>query len=304
MVQGGETQILHALGITPPQHGHIRCPFPDHEDRDPSWRWDFNNRRYFCTCDPNSGDIFDVVQKIHGGDFMDALHFVAVFGINDAPPMKPQAIFTKPLPQKKPQKRWSEYAECLWRSCCSISDEAREYLLARGCVIPPAGGDLCWHPNLLHQPSGRSGPALVARVTDAVTNEPMTLQRIWIMPDGTKADFDPPRMLLAGHAKKGGVIRLWPDDEVTLGLGVAEGIETSLSAAHGFKPIWSAIDAKNLAGFPVLSGIEALTIIADHDSEGLLAAKQCGRRWRDAGREVRRWVPPKAGQDFNDWVRE
>ena len=33
-------------------------------------------------------------------------------------------------------------------------------------------------------------------------------------------------MLCKGHRKAGGVIRLWPDDEVTDGLAVAEGIET------------------------------------------------------------------------------
>ena len=106
--------------------------------------------------------------------------------------------------------------------------------------------------------------------------------------DGTKADVDPPRLLLGGHRKQGGVIRLWPDEAVTTGLAIAEGIETALSLAHDYKPVWSVIDAGNLAAFPVLPGIETLIIGADHDEAGLKAAAACADRWAAAGVEVRR----------------
>ena len=91
------------------------------------------------------------------------------------------------------------------------------------------------------------GPALVGLVTDAITREPISLHRTWIKGNGCKADIEKPRLLLAGHRKSGGVIRLWPDTWVTQGLALAEGIETALAAAHTFTPIWSAIDAGNLA---------------------------------------------------------
>jgi len=194
----------------------------------------------------------------------------------------------------------SEYGRALWEACRPVSGPALAYLNARQCVVPPADGDLRWHPALVHKPSGKAGPALVALVTDAVTREPLTLHRTWIQADGRKAPMDPPRMLLGGHRKAGGVIRLWPDDAVSYGLGVAEGIETALALAHAMPPVWACIDAGNLAALPVLGGIESLVIAADHDDAGLKAATECARRWHRAGCAVQVVVPPRHKADLAD----
>jgi len=178
-----------------------------------------------------------------------------------------------------------------------------DYLRARGCVVPPADGDLRWHPALLHAPSGTHGAALVGLVTDAVTREPLTLHRTWVQADGNKAAVTPSRMLLGGHRKAGGVIRLWPDEAVTTGLAIAEGIETCLSVAHAYTPVWACIDAGNLAEFPVVAGIESLLIAADNDPAGLRSAETCARRWALAGREVFIAKADTPDTDFNDVLR-
>lgn len=204
-----------------------------------------------------------------------------------------------------PSKResLSQYGLELFRACTGLRGTIGEsYLQARGCVIPPADGDLRFHPALPH-PSGYVGPALVGLVTHAQTGEPMTLHRTWVQADGTKADCDPPRMLLGGHAKKHGVIRLWPDEAVTYGLAVTEGTETALSLALAYQPVWACIDAGNLAGMPVLSGIETLVIGADHDDAGITAAEACATRWTDAGREVFMVTPDGEKSDLNDLAR-
>jgi putative DNA primase/helicase len=195
----------------------------------------------------------------------------------------------------------SDYGRDLWNACRPLADVARDYLDARVCVIPPADGDLRWHPELKH-PGGYVGPALVGLITDAVTNEPISLHRTWIEPDGGKAPADPPRLLLARHRKAGGVIRLWPDNCVTTGLAIAEGIESALSAAHAITPAWALIDAGNLSQFPVLPRIESLTIFADADRAGLSASRICAERWAIEGRDVRIVEPPE-GQDINDVAR-
>jgi phage/plasmid primase-like uncharacterized protein len=198
----------------------------------------------------------------------------------------------------------SEYGIELFSACTGLRGTIGEqYLLARGCVIPPADGDLRFHAALRH-PSGYTGPGGVALVSHAESREGMTLQRGWWNADGTKADVDPPRMLLGGHRKAGGVIRLWPDEAVTTGLAIAEGIETALSLAHAFTPVWACIDAGNLAAFPVLPGIECLTIAADHDDAGIKAANTCAQRWADAGREVRIVMAPTPRMDINDIARQ
>ncbi|WON75153.1 toprim domain-containing protein [Nitrosospira sp. Is2] len=196
----------------------------------------------------------------------------------------------------------SEYGQELFAQTQPLSGPALDYLYARQCVVPPEDSHLRYHPALRH-PRGYVGPALIALVTDAATNLPLTLHRTWIKSNGSKADVDPPRLLLQGHRKAGGVIRLWSDQEVTMGLGVCEGIETSLSLAHGFTPVWSMVDAGNLASFPALPGIEALLIGADNDAAGTKAARQCATCWTKAGKLVRVLVPQDRG-DLNDLAME
>jgi putative DNA primase/helicase len=192
----------------------------------------------------------------------------------------------------------------LFDACQPLAGTVGEqYLTARGCVVPPSDGALRIHPNLKH-PSGYVGPALVALVTHVQTGQPMSIHKTWFRPNGDKADCAPPRLLLGGHRKAGGVIRLWPDEAVTSGLGIAEGIETALSLAHAFKPVWACIDAGNLKTLPALPGIEALTIAVDNDAAGIAAAQACTDAWTRAGRHVRWVLPETAKTDLNDVARE
>lgn len=176
---------------------------------------------------------------------------------------------------------WMRY----WESIGPVRDAARAYLQARQCAIPPTDGDLRFDPAARHL-AGYVGPCLVALVTDVASREPISLHRTWINADGTKADVEPPRLLLGGHRKAGGVIRLWPDEALTQGLAIAEGIETALSLARVFQPAWALIDAGNLAKLPVLSGIDALTIAVDEDSAGIRAANSCADHWALSDRDV------------------
>ena len=213
-----------------------------------------------------------------------------------------QQYLPLPLTQLSKKDWLSDYGYSLWNECQVLEGTVgAEYLKARYCVLPPEG-HLRFHPKLKHSPSGYIGPALVALVTDAANGEPMTLHRTWIHPDGRKAAINPPRLLLGGHRKQGGVIRLWGEECITHGLGVAEGIETALSLAHAFEPVWSVIDAGNLAALPVLGGVECLLIAADNDLAGIKAANECASRWNKEGVEVRITQQPQ--NDLNDALLE
>jgi putative DNA primase/helicase len=195
----------------------------------------------------------------------------------------------------------SAFGRDLWNACNPLSRIAVDYLAARHCRIPPADGDLRWHPSLKH-PTGYVGPALVALVTDVLSGGPLSLHRTWIRADGRKAEVEPPRLLLGGHRKQGGVIRLWPSEAVTVGLGVAEGIETALSLAWAYLPTWACIDAGNLRALPRLPGIESLVIGADNDPAGIDAAHACAQRWAADGAEV--YMTKQAENDLNDTLAE
>ncbi|WP_133254695.1 toprim domain-containing protein [Mesorhizobium delmotii] len=81
----------------------------------------------------------------------------------------------------------------------------------------------------------------------------------------------------------------------------------------GMSPVWSTMTAGTLAGFPVLPGVECLSIFADNDrakmqagrlrQAGNEAARKCADTWAADGRESIIWTPPNIGTDFNDISR-
>jgi hypothetical protein len=216
--------------------------------------------------------------------------------LSRAPSIKP---VVKAQPQKT--KRLNEWGQNLWNSTLQLSGVALEYLAHRHCAVPPEDSHLRWHPSVKHSPTGYVGPALVALVTHVHTREPLSLHRTWITPTG-KADIDPPRMPLANHTTKEGVIRLHPDEWVAHRLGLAEGIETALSMAWAFQPVWSTIDAGHLAKFPLIVGVSELVIARDNDPAGITAATACARRWKEAGRHV--LITNQKQNDLNDVLKE
>lgn len=259
-------------------------------------------------CGVHGGDVLGYHQQVHGLEFIEGARELGAWVEGDGPGDRPEPRRT---PAKAPDRgqempqhpRLSDWGLSIWRATLGLPGTiADQYLLARCCALPPADGHVRFHPHLEH-PSGYVGPALVALITDAITREPISLHRTWIDADGTKADVDPPRLLLAGHRKQGGVIRLWPDEMVGYGLGIAEGIETALTLATVLNPVWSVIDAGNMAALPALAGIEVLTIAADNDEAGLKGANACATRWTEAGCDVRVVVPPTKGYDLNDFAR-
>lgn len=147
---------------------------------------------------------------------------------------------------------------------------------------------------------------MVALFTDCLTGEPKAIHRTAIAAAGGEK--------LGRKALgpiKGCVIRLWPDDVVNAGLVVGEGIETTLAAATCvphlgtlLAPAWAAGNEGLISRFPVLAGVEALTLLVDNDrsGSGQRAALKCSSRWTAAGREVTRLVPRQVGSDFNNLI--
>lgn len=211
------------------------------------------------------------------------------------PPTKPKA------PKRADLVGWGRE---MWANCRQLDGIAVDYLLARGCCLPPPDGHLRWRPEHRHPSGEYTGPALIALITHVHTRQPLSLHQTWINGDGTKPATlgKKARMLLAGHSIANGVIRLWPDEDVTHGLGIAEGIETALSLAHGFQPVWALIDAGHIGKFSPLPGIESLTIACDNDPVGIRESRQCAAMWAAVGVEV--FITRQEQNDLNDVVME
>lgn len=265
----------------------VIAPGPGHSPRD---------RSLMVTPDKHATDGF-LAHSYAGDDWRNCRdHVKDLLGIASNG-FKPKAHY--PRQPIKPIDSSQRIAEALavWRETQPIDGTLAEaYLAKRHCLIDGLSADIRFHPALWHRQSGRPKAAMVALMRDARTNEPCGIHRTFLRADATKLD----RMML-GRAKSA-CVKLTDDAEVTYGLGIAEGIETGLSVMRaGFAPMWACLSAGGIAAFPVLDGIESLTVFADHDESytGQNAAARCGRRWRDQGKEARAMMPAERG-DFND----
>jgi MarR family len=73
-LKGCETKVLDALGI-PWRQGkpHISCPYPDHVDHHPSWRWDARKVRAYCSCHRGGRSVLDVIMHMERMDIGPAM---------------------------------------------------------------------------------------------------------------------------------------------------------------------------------------------------------------------------------------
>ena len=101
--------MLRALGI-PWKKGarHISCPYPDHADQNPSWRWDERKAKAFCTCITQRGghSILDIVKRMEGIDFDVAkLRVAEILGRTDLIETKGQRMDAASLLQPPADQR-------------------------------------------------------------------------------------------------------------------------------------------------------------------------------------------------------
>ncbi len=190
-------------------------------------------------------------------------------------------------------------ARDIWKSSQPIAGTlGEEYLRLRHCASPPVDGDLRFHASLWCPEVKAELPALVARVTTVIANKAIGIHRIWIRAGESKAV----KKMRLGGSELPVCIRLWPDEDISIGLGIAEGVESALAAASMFTPMWSTIDAGQMAKFPLLPGVESLTIFADYDKAGYPAAKAAWLRYLQAGVNANFLRSPRVGEDVNDMV--
>jgi hypothetical protein len=221
------------------------------------------------------GDLVDLIARQRGVQLGEAIRIAerVYLGGASAPP----------LPRRPEPQRLIDDCEARTRGALRIWHEAmpiagtlaeryfREYRGLDVTRLGDLGHSLRWHVGIR---------AIVALMTHPVSNDPVGIHRTFLAADGIKLE----RKMLGRQ----GVVRLSPNTEVTLGLGITEGIEDGLAVLlSGWAPVWAATSAGAIARFPVLAGIDALTIFADADQAGRQAADTCAVRWCAAGVDVR-----------------
>jgi putative DNA primase/helicase len=207
-----------------------------------------------------------------------------------------------PPPRADDQQGKIEAAARIWGdSVDPRGTGADRYLMAERWLSLPdeiAGSVIRFHAALFFD--GRRVPGMVTLMRDIHTDKPCGIIRTFFDEQGRKITR---RML--GRAS-GAAVKLAPDAHVTEGLHVCEGTETGIAAMiAGYRPVWPLGSAGAIGKFPVLGGIDALTILTERNDGGanVRAVAEVSARWHDAGREVLT-VEMLIGDDMNDAWRE
>ena len=278
-------------GIILRGRGAERCgPCPRCGGRD---RFAINTTKQLWNCRGcgKGGGMIDLVRHLDGVDYRAAR---ALVGEVQARPPAPH-----------PARPISDGIE-LWRAAVPIAGTlAQAYLHHRGLDhSDPEGRVLRFHDDCPFGP-GVTHPCMLGLYRSVIDDHPVGIHR---------TALDPAAARKIGRKSMGRVggaaIKLTDDAEVTQGLAIGEGVETSLAGmALGFRPAWAVGFAGGIRAFPVLVGIECLTILVDHDEvddrgrqAGPEAALECSARWTAAGREVRRVIPRGVGTDMADLI--
>jgi putative DNA primase/helicase len=179
---------------------------------------------------------------------------------------------------------------------------AEKYLRQERALTLPdelAGRVLRFHPATPWriEESGQTDrvPALIVPFRSIDDDAITAVHRTALYADGTKRDRRMLGIVLRAAVKL---------DAIGAELAIAEGVETALAARQlGFAPAWALGSAGAISKFPVLEGVNKLTLLAENDQSNATAVRYCGKRWHRAGRKVR-IVQPTVGSDLNDVLRK
>lgn len=302
-VAGHEEELLDALDIDwRAGRPHITCPYIDHPDTRPSWRWDERVRRARCSCS-NSDDIFDVIQKVEGVDFAAAkLRAAELLGRHDL-------IRTKADSGTQRYQR-TDAASLLSAPAANRDDSLVLAYLAHRLGIPVDAVPVPSTPFVGLKtlgyydpppPGSRAKPNLVgtwpcAAFGTIAADGGTHAHRIYLAPGGAgKADLgigpdgrprDPKKSAKrCGDENTTGRAVLWGRAAEVPCLIVTEGIETGAAVALAVAPelaagavaIAAAISAGGIEAFQPYPATISIIIAADRD-EGPKADGQPGSR--------------------------
>jgi DNA primase len=184
----------------------------------------------------------------------------------------------------------------IWRSTSSADRTTVETYLRSRSIILPVPPCLRYHANLKHWDTGLDFPAIVAGVQDG-NGKFTAIQRTYLLPDGRdKAQVNKPKKALGPLGD--GAVRLAPARKV---LGMAEGIETALSAMQLFEiPVWAALSCSRFASVAIPDNVIEVQIFADNGAPGKGAAGRACDAFTAAGKRVAIRRPPEFFSDWND----
>jgi putative DNA primase/helicase len=267
---------------------HSPCPVCGGKDR---FRFlDTHGEGTFVCTQCKGGNGFTLLMRWKNVDFLGALDLLRPL-VNSVPArIPPRSDWTRGRREISSPGENQQRAE-LWSKGLPVAadDPVGKYLIGRCSFVPKT--------TELRTIVADDGAIMVARFR-APDNSSATLHLTYLDQSGQKIK----RLLAPGPIPKGGAVRLMPMDEGKI-LGIAEGIETALSASVLFNvPVWSALNAGGVSSWQWPADIREIMIFADNDQN------MTGQKFAETLRmcceaqtvKATVHVPETTGTDWND----
>ena len=280
-VQGKEWEILNYYGYHETGNRHQDCPICEKKKKfrlhdyqgKPSW---------ICVC--GNGDMWSLLMTVNSVDFKTLANQIDQDFHNTN-------VYEKP----KPIKPVFDFAKLQTLKDTPVI----EYLNSRGITNYPRQC-IKYSSNEWHNETATNVGAMVSVATDDFMNIKQ-VHRTYL--NGAQKLSQTGKKLFKMGEGENLAIRMFPSDSC---LGIAEGIETALSAGQIYNmPTWATMNTAFLKKFRAPIGVNTLFIFADNDNNGagLASAFECAHRnilgKNDVKRVIVRW--PEV-EDFNDML--
>jgi putative DNA primase/helicase len=299
--RGHWKHILAVVGNVDSRHldgKHHPCPICGGKDR---WRFDDKKGEGTSICGQcGARDGVKLVMDLLGVDFPEAAKRIEVIIGTDAKPR--DYVDTSEADAAETHKQVLSF----WRSGqrVVVGDPVDRYLRRRVGNYPETRAIRCIPSTPF---MGRTMPAMITAYVD-VAGELSSIQRTFLTADGEKqSDVENDRWN-TGPLPAGGAVRLVRPKPTDTAIGIAEGVETALSAIamHGL-PVWAALTANRLQAWQPPEGFNDIIVFGDADTNytGQAAAFALANRL-EVQRKLRVQVaiPPQLGMDWNDVLQQ
>jgi len=251
---------------------------------------------------PRAGWGFDHATGESAGPIDLIHHSTGVSGVAMFEEAAKQARLDGPAPAAPsgiPRVDHSHEIARIIAGCVPIVGTVAQRYLGERRLEDPGCPDLLFNDDLSDFDTKRGWCGMVALVRNGVGERTGGIHRTYLLDDGSAKA--PPGKKMLGPVSAGSVRLAPPGDDGHL--GVAEGIETALSARAIFNiPTWAALSADGLRRWEWPTGINQVTVFADAGTAGQQAAADLVGRLKEGGIPTA-IVSPLHGDDFNDDLR-
>lgn len=273
---------------------HTACPMCGGKDR---FRWDDRDGRgtFYCSqC--GAGNGIDLVMRFKGCAFIEAKRLVLdALGesVVEAPKARSQMTADKVM--------------ATWRAALPLTgdDPASLYLMARSISLEHSPKSIRYLPKARYWHGDKhtsEHPAMLALYA-APDNRDWTWHMTYLDAAGNKAVLPEAKKTAPRSIPKGGAVRLAASAET---MGIAEGIETALSAAELFGiPVWSGLNGNGLMHWQPPAGVKYALVFGDNDKthDGQAKAHNAVYLLKKLGIIAEPRIPEEEGWDWNDVLK-